>query len=74
MALAVAAVIITVWHWPFPVQLKHVAGHFFLSSDKMAGQRRRKEYVPRQAQEDPETITNNDEDNRREFTLTNYTQ
>ena len=61
MVLAVAAVIITVWRQPFPIQLKHVAGH-------------RKEYVPRQAQEDPETITNDDEDNRREFTLTDYTQ
>jgi len=51
-----------------------VAGHFFLFSDKMTSQRRRKEYVPRQAQEDPETITNDDEDSRREFTLTDYTQ
>ena len=34
----------------------------------MADQRPWKEYVPRQAQKDPETITNDDEGTRREFT------
>ena len=39
-----------------------------ISSDKMADQRSRKEYVPRQAHKDPESITNDDEGTRREMT------
>ena len=34
-------VIITVGHRPFPVQLVHVADHFFILVDKMADQKRR---------------------------------
>jgi len=45
---------------------------FVISSDKMADQRSRKKYVPRQAQKDPETVTNNDEDTRSEFTLNDW--
>lgn len=29
-------IIITVSHWPFPIQLEYMASHFFISSDKMA--------------------------------------
>ena len=43
-----------------------MAGHFFISSDKMADHRPRKVYTPRQAQKDPETVTNEDEDIRRQ--------
>ena len=51
-------VIIAVWYQLFPIQLEHVASHFFISSDRMADQKPRNEYVPRQAQKDPETVTN----------------
>jgi len=38
-----------------------LADHFLSSSDKIADQRPRKEYVPRKVQQDPETVTNDDE-------------
>lgn len=55
-----------------PIQLEHMAGHFFTSSDIMADHRSRKEYMPRQAQKGPETVTNEDEDIRRQFTLNEW--
>jgi len=49
-----------------------MASQVFISSDKMADHRPRKVYTPRQAQKDPETVTNEDEDIRRQFTLNDW--
>jgi len=54
----VVITVTTVWHQPFPVQLEHVAGHLFISSDKTTNQRPKRETGS-------ETVTDDDEDTKR---------